>query len=196
MGRSGAAGKERMRPEYLAALSLMENDGVTNLYTLRLTRLARSAGELERVASICETKGIRLVTDKEGIHDPRNAMQSALFGMIGVFAKFERDLAVQRAQDNVAVRRARGDRMGRLPYGDRPTDDPAAVVAAWYETRSLNAAAKMLNDKKVPTALGHRNGGMVPPSDVYLNAKRPMRSPSGLRSAASSRRVRSSCSGC
>lgn len=154
MGRSGAAGKEKLRPAYLEALALMEADGVGAIYTLSLTRLARSAGELERVAGICETRGIRLVTDKEGAHDPRNPMQSALFGMIGVFAKFERELAVQRARDNVAVRRARGERMGRAPYGERPGEDPEVIAAAFRWLGSLNAVAATLNDAGVLSALG------------------------------------------
>jgi hypothetical protein len=78
-----------------------------------------------------------------------------IFNTWANFAEFVRDMAVEAANENVAVRRARGERMGRVPYGERPGDDPAAVVAAYGEAGgSLNAAALLLNRQRVKSWTG------------------------------------------
>jgi DNA invertase Pin-like site-specific DNA recombinase len=156
MGRSGGAGKERLRPAYQDLLGQIEDGQVDAVYALSLTRLARSTVELYRLMDRARQCGVRLVFEKEGILDPTSPMGKAQFGMMAVFAEFERDLAVERAQDNVAVRRARGDRMGRLPYGARPGDDPERVVAAFREAGSFNGAATILNAQGLPSPLGRK----------------------------------------
>jgi hypothetical protein len=110
--------------------------------------------ELYRVLRVAEAKGTRIVTMKEGTMDPATPIGKAQFGMMAVFAEFERDLAVERAKDNVATRRARGERMGRVPYGERPGDNLAAVLAAWEATHGLQATARSLNGAGVPSWSG------------------------------------------
>lgn len=159
MGRSGAGGKERLRAGYQEVLEALNSGSVDVIYALSLTRLARSTPELYRVAQLAQERGVRLSFAKEGLLDPTTPLGKAQFGMMAVFAEFERDLAVERAKDNAAVRRARGQRMGRVPYGDRPGDVPDAVVAAWREAGSLNGAALLLNERKVPSHLGRAWNG-------------------------------------
>lgn len=150
LGKSGGAGKEKRRPDYQRMLADIEADAPAFLLALSLTRLARSAGELERVALLCERKNITIVTEKEGMFDPTNPISNALFGMVTVFARFERDLAVQRQLDNMAERRKRGERLGPVLYEERPGNVAAKVLELFRETRSLNATAVALNDA------GHR----------------------------------------
>ena len=154
MGRSGGAGKERLRPAYQDMLAQIETGVVDTVYALSLTRIARSTAELYRVIGLAKDRKVRLVFDKEGILDPTSPMGKAQFGMMAVFAEFERDLAVERAKDNAAVRRDRGETMGRVPYGDRPGDDTEVIVAAFRWLRSLNATATTLNKEGIKSAMG------------------------------------------
>ena len=156
LGRSGAAGKERFRAGYLDIRRMIDAGGLDTIYAVSLTRLARSMFELASLAQISVDHKVRLVFEKEGIYDPNDPGRKAFFGMASVFSEFERDLSVQRARDNIAVRRARGDRMGRLPYGDKPGEDPALVLAAFQDGGSLHAAARILNAAKVPSSLGRQ----------------------------------------
>jgi DNA invertase Pin-like site-specific DNA recombinase len=156
MGRSGGAGKERLRPAYQDLLGQIEGRAVETIYALSMTRLARSTVELYRLMDKAREQGVRLVFEKEGTLDPASPMGKAQFGMMAVFAEFERDLAVERAKDNVAIRRGRGDRMGRLPYGARPSDKPELVVAAFREAGSFNGAASRLNRDGIPSPLGRQ----------------------------------------
>lgn len=156
MGRSGGAGKERLRPAYQDLLGRIEARDVETVYALSMTRLARSTVELYRLMDKARDQGVRLVFEKEGTLDPASPMGKAQFGMMAVFAEFERDLAVERARDNVAIRRERGDRMGRLPYGSKPGEKPERVVDAFREAGSLNGAASILNAKGIPSPLGRK----------------------------------------
>ena len=156
LGRSGAAGKERFRAGYLDIRRMIDAGGLDTIYAVSLTRLARSMFELASLAQISVDHKVRLVFEKEGIYDPNDPGRKAFFGMASVFSEFERDLSVQRARDNIAVRRSRGDRMGRLPYGDKPGEDPALVLAAFQDGGSFHAAARILNAAKVPTSLGRQ----------------------------------------
>lgn len=153
LGRSGGRGKERLRAGYQDVLAAIESGGATTIYTKTLTRLGRSVRELYRVLELCEAHGCRIVTMKEGVMDPRTPIGRAQFGMLAVFAEFERDLAVERARDNVASRRARGETMGRRTYGTKAGESPERVVAAYEEAGSFNGAAAILNRAGVRTVL-------------------------------------------
>jgi DNA invertase Pin-like site-specific DNA recombinase len=166
MGRSGGRGKERFRADYQRLLTLMEAGAIDTVYAISLTRLGRSMTELMRVADLADDKGIRLVFDKEGVMDPHTMAGQTQLGMFALLAQVERTMAVERAKDNVAMRRSRGQRMGRIPYGTncpepcgkdhrhRVGEDPQAVVEAFRVTRSLNGAALALNAQGVASALG------------------------------------------
>lgn len=154
MGRSGGAGKEHLRAGYQAVVSAIETGAADTVYALSLTRLARSTTELYRLMTLAQERKVRLVFAKEGVLDPGSPLGRAQFGMMAVFSEFERDLAVERAKDNVAVRRSRGEKMGRVPYGERPGDQPDAVADAYLATRSFDGAARLLNERGIPAMMG------------------------------------------
>jgi hypothetical protein len=64
------------------------------------------------------------------------------------------DLASEHARDAVAVRRARGDRIGHPFYGDKAGEDAGAVVQAYRDAGSILGAARLLNRREVPTRMG------------------------------------------
>jgi len=186
MGRSGAAGKEAKRPGYLEVVNAIDSGAIDTVYALSMTRLARSTVELYKLAALAAAHGVRLTFEKEGTMDPTSAMGKLQFGMMSTVAEFERDLAVERARGNVAERRARGERMGRLPYGEARGDDPAAVVAAYQEARSVNGAAKILNAGRLRTRLGRAWEGTTVRNIVARHAPEllPVRTARGVKAAS------------
>lgn len=155
LGRSGGQDKERLRSGYQGMLTQLASGGVEVIYSKALTRLARSVTELYRVLRLAQEHGTRIHTAKEGVMDPASPIGKAQFGMLAVFAEFERDLAVERARDNVAMRRTRGERMGRVPYGERPGDQPEAILDAYRESGgSLNGTALLLNEREIKSWAG------------------------------------------
>lgn len=154
LGRSGGAGKERLRAGYQRLVAAVEAGGVQVINSRTLSRLARSVSELHRLLRLAQAHGTRIVTTAEGALDPTTATGRLQYGVFALFAEFERSVTVERAIENAATRRARGDRLGRAPYGEKPGEDPATVALAFEATRSLTAAARRLNGDGIPAPLG------------------------------------------
>jgi DNA invertase Pin-like site-specific DNA recombinase len=150
MGRSGKGGGERLRPGYQRLVAGIESGEYTDVYAIALSRFSRSVPELHGLMELAKAHGVRIVTAKEGTMDPHTATGRMIFNTWANFAEFVRDMAVEAANENVAIRRVRGDRMGRIPFGDRPGEAPALVLDAYRTAGSYNGAATLLNDAKVP----------------------------------------------
>lgn len=155
MGRSGAQSKTHLRTSYLQLIDAIKGNGHgTTIYAISMSRLARSLNELFSIFTLASEHGVRIVFEKEGevrFDTPIGKLHATITGAV---YEFERELAVERTRDNVAVRRARGDRMGRIPYGSKEGESPTAVVDAYKEAGSLNGAAVILNRKKIKSWSG------------------------------------------
>ncbi len=156
LGRSGGAGKERLRPGYQALLARLEAGGVTDIYALALSRLARSVPELHRFMDLAKKHRVTVTTAKEGRLDPTTTVGRLTFGFFALIAEFVRDLAVDAALENAVIRRSRGEIMGRRAYGIAPGEDPAVVVDAVRTAGSWSGAARILNAAGVPSSLGRK----------------------------------------
>ena len=87
----------------------------------KLDRLARSLRQLIELAEDFKEHGVDLVVLDQDV-DTTTSAGKALFGMLGVFAEFERDLIVERTKSGLARAKAEGTRSGR-PLG-RPQISP------------------------------------------------------------------------
>jgi DNA invertase Pin-like site-specific DNA recombinase len=205
MGRSGGAGRERFRPAYRAMLDAMAAGSADTIYAISMSRIARSVRELLKVYELAVEHKVRLVFDKEGemrFDQPDGKLRATILAAV---YEFERDLAVERAADNVRVRRTRGDLMGRWPYGTRPGEDPAVILAAYREAGSFTGAARILTDRGVPCALDGpgrpkrqwNNGGVRKVLERHYPAEIPAVTPTGRRAAPTRHRlwrlIRCSC---
>jgi DNA invertase Pin-like site-specific DNA recombinase len=206
MGRSGGAGRERFRPAYRAMLDAMAAGSVDTIYAISMSRIARSVRELLKVYELAVEHKVRLVFDKEGemrFDQPDGKLRATILAAV---YEFERDLAVERAADNVRVRRVRGDLMGRWPYGTRPGEDPAVILAAYRSAGStFSGAARWLTDHGVPCALDGpgrpkrqwNNGGVRKVLERHYPAEIPAVTPTGRRAAPTRHRlwrlIRCSC---
>jgi site-specific DNA recombinase len=148
-GRKGAAG----RPGYKRLIDMVEADEVAAIYSYNLARLSRSVQDLRALMKLADEHGVpvRLVADHV---DTSTATGRMLLTMLAAVDEMTADLASEHARDAVAVRRARGDRIGRPLYGEREGEDAGAVVAAYTEAGSIMGAARLLNARAVPTRMG------------------------------------------
>jgi DNA invertase Pin-like site-specific DNA recombinase len=153
-GRSGRGEKTHLRRGYLELVAAVEKGHVDAVYAYSLSRLTRSIVEYARLAELCQARGVRIRTCKEGETDFSTAAGRVVARILAVVAQMEAELAQERGRDMVRARRARGDRIGRQPYGERDGEDLGAVVAAWGRARSLHGAARILNADRVPTRAG------------------------------------------
>jgi DNA invertase Pin-like site-specific DNA recombinase len=110
-----ASGAKDDRKELADAISKLRKDDVFVVY--KLDRLARSTVKLIQVLDEIKAKGAHFVSLSDNI-DTSTAAGNALFGMLAVFAEFERNIIIERTQAGLKAARARG-RVGGRPPSDK-----------------------------------------------------------------------------
>lgn len=108
------SGKDTKRPALQAMLEFIrEGDKV---FVHELSRLGRSMIDLHQIVERITEKGATISFVKEGLEfSPGHAdpVKQAVFGMLSVFAQFERSLIKQRQAEGIASAKAKGKHLGR-----------------------------------------------------------------------------------
>lgn len=136
---------------------------IERVIVYKLDRLSRKQrGILEIIEDRFETNGVAFVSVTEQF-DTSTPTGKAMLGIMAVFAQLERDTIVERLRNGKRAKAQSGDRaVGDVPYGYKVVDgrtviDPetAAIVRLIFARRaageSLEAIAKLLNNKRIPT---------------------------------------------
>ncbi|QCR33578.1 recombinase family protein [Lysinibacillus sp. SGAir0095] len=84
----------------------------------KLDRLARSTKELYQLTEELKTKGVEFVSINDSF-DTTTPTGKAMFGMLAVFAEFERDIIQQRTKAGLEAARKRGKVGGRPAIDDK-----------------------------------------------------------------------------
>jgi DNA invertase Pin-like site-specific DNA recombinase len=116
-----ASGAKDDREELQRALEMLRPGDVFVVY--KLDRLARSTIKLISVLDEIQKQGVEFVSLSDNI-DTTTAAGKAMFGMLAVFAEFERNIIVERTRAGLEAARARGRN------GGRPKTDPKKVKQA------------------------------------------------------------------
>ena len=148
------------RPGYQELLKRIAGGGVRRVYAYSLSRLSRSMIDYAALVELCRKHDVSVLFTRDNDLDLRTASSRGYAGMVAVFAQMEREIAQERVQSAVSARRDRGDHMGQAPYGfrvvegrleRRDDEDPGAVLAAFRDAGSFGGAARLLNERKIPT---------------------------------------------
>lgn len=140
---SGGAALEK-RPALMEALDTLASQDAGTLLVAKRDRLARDvvlAGLIERLA---EKAGARIVSaDGVGVGDgPENALMRTL---VDAFAQYERALIRFRTKAALAVKKARGERVGEVSLGQRVNEDGKLE----QDEPELRAMARVFELRKV-----------------------------------------------
>jgi len=125
-GVSGAADLDD-RPELLAAIDALRVHGAGALVVAKRDRLARDVvlgGLIERLV---ERAGARVVS-ADGVSDGVGAEGQLLRGIVDLFAQFERQLIRSRTKAALQAKKAKGERVGGIPWGKRLGPDGVTLV--------------------------------------------------------------------
>lgn len=114
----------RKRREFQAMMKDVQPGDI--VYTWKLDRLARNALDLYQTAQAIEAKGARLVVLTMPGMDTGTPVGKAMFGMLAVFAEFERAIAHERTMAGLKAAKERGRVGGRAP---RHTDEQVLALA-------------------------------------------------------------------
>ncbi len=112
-GVSGAKGRDR-RPGFDALCTAVSRREVDVVAAWSVDRLGRSLQDLVVFLGELQAKGVDLYLHVQGL-DTSTPAGRAMFGMLGVFAEFERAMVQERVRAGLARARARGKRLGRPP---------------------------------------------------------------------------------
>ena len=115
-------------------------------------RLGRSLQDLVTTLSEIHDKKVDLYLHQQSI-DTTTSGGKALFGMMGVFAEFERDIIRERVSAGIARAKEQGTRSGR-PIG-RP------VVHEGIRDRALELKADGMGSRKIAEKLGVSRSSVI-----------------------------------
>jgi DNA invertase Pin-like site-specific DNA recombinase len=149
------SGKKRResRPGWNELLHAVEDGEATAVYAYSLSRFARSVAQLAEFFDLCDRMKVRVRVDRDQI-DTSTATGKLVGNVLASLAQFEADVASERVKDAFATKRVRDPEWqgpGNRPYGEGVGEDVAAVVAAFAEAGSFDGAARLLNERRVPS---------------------------------------------
>jgi len=136
------------RKGYQALVGAIESGACTAVYSYSLSRLTRSVAELDRFFALCDEHKVpvRLVADAV---DTSTASGRLTMHVLSSVAQFEAEVASERIRSRMALKRANGERLGGIPYGDQDGEDAQPVLDAFAEAGSFTGAARILNERGV-----------------------------------------------
>ncbi len=131
------SGTRLNRPELNRLLDGLRRRRFDVLVVWRLDRLGRSLAHLVRLLEEFHALNVDLVSVTEAL-DTSTPAGRALFGMLGVFAQFERDVIAERVKEGMRNARRRGTRLGRPRL--RPSESELKELLA-MRTKGLSIRA-------------------------------------------------------
>ncbi|MCY7417686.1 MAG: recombinase family protein [Chloroflexi bacterium] len=182
-GRSGGEGLEHRRSAYQQLRDSIASGRVQWVVSYDLSRLSRSTKETLDLVDHAQKHGARIHVGDLGILEPSDPFATFSLTTMAAVNKMYRDDLAKRSRESAMARKAAGLPVGRPPYGSRPGEDVAAVLAAFHDAGAFHDAARALNAAGVPT----RTGAGWTAKTVHRVVRRE--EPSALPKA---RRVRSS----
>ena len=139
-GISGAKSR-RDRPQFNALLRAVARREFDVVAAWSVDRLGRSLQDLVAFLSDLQSKKVDLYLHQQAL-DTSTPSGRAMFGMLGVFAEFERSIIQERVKAGLARARAKGRTLGR----------PKANVS--IEERIRELAAQGMGKLKIARTLG------------------------------------------
>jgi DNA invertase Pin-like site-specific DNA recombinase len=196
-GVSADHAKAGKRTQYAQLLADMEAGSVSAVYAFDVDRLYRDPRDLIRLQDAAQRHRVRIVTTSGelaiGDGDDPSAEAFAFIG--SVFGRMELSKIKKRNRAARDARLARGDTLGRAPYGYRmerqadgsikhvldPSQPLEPILEAFTEAGSFNGAAKMLNARGIPAPMGGKWAGNI--VNKIIRRERPGLVPRGRTEA-------------
>lgn len=157
LGISGTKDRTR-RPGWNQVLNAIESGECKDLYAYSMSRLARSVDQLAAIRKLCTANGVGLHLVREKV-DTTSAGGRLYWNLQASFEEFWADVTSERVKDAFATKRARDKDWrgpGQPPYGEKPGEDVMVVLEAFRESGSYTGAARILNEREVPTRVPGR----------------------------------------
>ena len=173
-GVSGGAPVDK-RPGLLAAVDALPACGAGLLLVAKRDRLARDVVVCAMAERLAEREGARVVSAAgEGTDGADGDPASLLMRrMVDAFAEYERAIIRARTRAALAVKKARGERVGHVPFGYRVADDGVHLVEDEDEQNVLGIVAEYRREGLSLRSVGERltRRGILPRSGGKWHAQ-------------------------
>lgn len=126
-----ASGKNTERPELLAMIDYARHGDT--VYIESFSRLARNTVDLLNLIDTMNSKGIKVISLKEGL-DTSTPTGKLMLTMIGAIAEFERACMLERQREGIALAKEEGKYKGRQSK-ELPKDFD--TIYAQYKNREI-----------------------------------------------------------
>jgi DNA invertase Pin-like site-specific DNA recombinase len=140
-GISGAKGRDE-RPAFDALCKAATRREFDVVMAWSVDRLGRSLQRLVEFLAEIHELGIDLFLHQQGL-DTRTAAGKAMFGMMGVFAEFERSMIQERVRAGLLRAKSEGKRLGRPPIAEEVQERIRAALAGGLSVRKTAAQFKV-----------------------------------------------------
>jgi len=179
-GVSGGAPLDK-RPGLMAAIGALAEHGATALVVAKRDRLARDTLAAAMIERLTEKAGARVLC-VGGVGNDDSPEGMLMRRMVDAFAEYERAMIRARTKAALAVKKARGERVGKIPYGYRLADDGVQleedpreqrVIARVQEYRRQGLSLRRVGECMASQGVAPRSGGKWHPETVkaYINAQ-------------------------
>lgn len=156
---------------------------IASVYAYDLSRIARNTSLLKEVFDEADAHGVTVRLVKDSI-DTSTATGRMVRGIIAEIAQWQSDVASERSLALVEKRRADGQRIGHPNYGERPGEDLPAVLRAYQDAGSILGAARLLNERSVPSRMGKPWASTTVREILVREGAAPKRSRPGAKARA------------
>ena len=162
-GKSGREEKTHLRSGFARLEQMVEAGEASAVYAYDLSRLGRSLVTVHRLTTKCAARGIPVRCADGFSPDVSNAQGRMVLNILTAIGQFYAESTQERMVALTMMRRERGDRIGRAPFGSRVTggklvpnpDESVDVLAdAYRRAGSVVGACRLLNAEGVPTRKG------------------------------------------
>jgi site-specific DNA recombinase len=129
------------RPALLAALAALRKGDT--LIVAKRDRLGRDLLNVAMIGRLAERKGARIVSAAGEGSDDDGPTSILMRQIIDAFAQYERAIIGARTKAALGAKRARGERIGGIPYGYRLAADGRTLEANSDEQRALGVLRQL-----------------------------------------------------
>jgi DNA invertase Pin-like site-specific DNA recombinase len=156
-GLSGGLPLEQ-RPALLAAMDALGRGDV--LLVAKRDRLGRDVLNVAMLERLAERKGARIVSAAGEGTDTNDPTSRLMRQIVDCFAEYERAIIRSRTRAALAAKKARGERVGGIPYGQQLADDGRTLEPRADEQRVLALVAKLRGSGLTYQAIADRLNAM------------------------------------
>ena len=125
---AGESAKSLHRPGMARLLALVDAGAVDVVIIAKLDRLTRSVADLAELLKRFERRGVSLVSVADAL-DTRSAAGRLVLNIMVSVSQWEREAIGERTRDAMRHKKAKGERVGTVPFGVRLAADGVTLEA-------------------------------------------------------------------